>query len=101
MQRERGGARSGVVIADQLSPSTRAALEQVERRHGGLAGTLRVGGWHVAIDESQSQGESQQQTQPTEQTQEGEQAEETEQAPQPQLRRSSRTRALVTPRLET
>ena len=24
---ERGGARSGVVIADQLSPSTRAALE--------------------------------------------------------------------------
>ena len=31
---ERGGARSGVVIADQLSPSTRAALEQVERHHG-------------------------------------------------------------------
>ena len=24
---ERGGARSGVVITDQLSPSTRAALE--------------------------------------------------------------------------
>ena len=24
---ERGGARSGIVIADQLSPSTRAALE--------------------------------------------------------------------------
>ena len=41
---ERGGARSGVVIADQLSPSTRAALEQVERRHGGLARTLMVGG---------------------------------------------------------
>ena len=42
---ERGGARSGVVIADQLSPSTRAALEQVERHHGGLARTLMVGGW--------------------------------------------------------
>ena len=51
---ERGGARSGVVIAYQLSPSTRAALEQVERRHGGPARTLIVGGWRVAIDESQS-----------------------------------------------
>ena len=56
---ERGGARSGVVIVDQLSPSTRAALEQVEHRHGGPAGTIMVGGRCVAIDESQSQGESQ------------------------------------------
>ena len=80
---ERGGARSGVVIADQLSPSTRVTLEQVERRHGGPAGTVMVGGRRMTIDESQSQGESQQQPQPTEQTQEGEQAEETEQAPQP------------------
>ena len=60
-----------------------------------------VAGQRLAIDESQPQGESQQQPQLVEQTQEGEQAEETEQAPQPQLRRSSRTRALVTPRLET
>ena len=57
---ERGGARSGVVIADQLSPSMRATLEQVEHRHGGLAGTHMVGGRRVAIDESQPQGESQQ-----------------------------------------
>ena len=56
---ERGGARSGVVIEDQLSPSTRAALEQVERRHGGPARTLMVGGRRVAIDESQPQGKSQ------------------------------------------
>ena len=28
---ERGGARSGVVIVDQLSPAQRAAVEQVER----------------------------------------------------------------------
>ena len=49
---ERGGAHSGVVIADQLSPSTRAALEQVECRHGGLARTIMVGGRWVAIDES-------------------------------------------------
>ena len=41
---ERGGAWSGVVIADQLSPSTRAALEQVERRHGGRARTVMVAG---------------------------------------------------------
>ena len=68
---ERGGTRSGVVIADQLSPSTRAALEQVERRHGGPAGTVMVGGWPVAIDESQPQRESQQEPQPAEQTQEG------------------------------
>ena len=78
---ERGGARSGVVIADQLSPSTRAALEKVKRCHGGPARTLMVGGRHVAIDESQSQGEPQQQPQPAEQTQEGEQVEEIEQAP--------------------
>ena len=50
---ERGGTRSDVVIVDQLSPSTRAALEQVERCHGGPAGTIMVGGWRVAIDESQ------------------------------------------------
>ena len=49
---EAGGARSGVQIADQLSPVARAALEQVEHRHGGLAGTIMVGGRRVAIDES-------------------------------------------------
>ena len=57
---ERGGARSGVIIVDQLSPSMRAALEQVERRHGGPARTLMVGGRRVVIDETQPQGESQQ-----------------------------------------
>ena len=53
---ERGGSRSGVVIADQLSPAQRATVQEVERRHGGLAGIAMVGGWCVAIDESQSQG---------------------------------------------
>ena len=57
---ERGGARSGVVIADQqLPPATREALEQVERRHGGPARTVMVAGRRLAIDESQPQGESQ------------------------------------------
>ena len=67
---EAGGARSGVQITDQLSPSARAALELVERRHGGPARTLMIGGRRVAIDESQPQGESQQQPQAAEQTQE-------------------------------
>ena len=49
---ERGGARSGVVIADQqLPPATRDALEEVERRHGGLAGTIMVAGRCHAVDE--------------------------------------------------
>ena len=51
---ERGGARSGVVIADwQLPPATREALEEVERRHGGPARTVMVAGRRLAIDESQ------------------------------------------------
>ena len=57
---ERGGAHSGVWIADQLSPEARATLEQVERLHGGPPRTLMIGGWCVAIDEGQPQEESQQ-----------------------------------------
>ena len=41
------------VITDQLSPSTRVALEQVERHHGSLAGTVMVAGQCVVLDESQ------------------------------------------------
>ena len=41
---ERGGARSGVQIADQLSPAQRVAIEQVERRHGSPAGTVMLEG---------------------------------------------------------
>ena len=75
---ERGGARSGVRITDQLSPEARATLERVERLHGGPARTLMIGGQRVAIDEDQPQGESQQQAPSAEQTQEGQQAEEIE-----------------------
>ena len=62
---ERGGARSGVWIADPLSPEAMASLQRVERLHGGPAGTLMIGGRRVAIDEVQPQGEPQQQPQPT------------------------------------
>ena len=57
---ERGGAQSGVVIADQLSLAQRVAVQEVEHRHGGPAGIAMVGGRRVAIDESQPQGEPQQ-----------------------------------------
>ena len=69
---ERGGARSSVVIADQLSPAQRATVQEVQRHHGGPARTAMVGGQRVAINESQPQGESQQEPQPAEHTQEEE-----------------------------
>ena len=51
---ERGGAHSGVVIADrQVPPATIEALEQVEHHHGGPARTVMVAGWRVVLDESQ------------------------------------------------
>ena len=59
---ERGGARSGVVIADQLSPAQRATVEAVERRHGSPTRTVMLEGWRVALEESQPQEEPQQQT---------------------------------------
>ena len=57
---KRGGARSGVRIADQLSPEAMASLERVERLHGGPARTLMIGRWRITIDEVQPQGEPQQ-----------------------------------------
>ena len=79
---ERGGARSGVVIADpQLTLAQRAVVEEAERLHGGPPGTVMMVGRQLAIEEACPQGESQQQAPPAEQTQEGQQAEETEQAP--------------------
>ena len=52
---ERGGARSGVVIADQpVSPAVRAAIEEVERHHGSPAGTATFAGRRVAIEEGPS-----------------------------------------------
>ena len=49
---EAGGARSGVQIADQLSLAQRAAVQEVERHHGGPARVDMVGGRRVAIDGS-------------------------------------------------
>ena len=57
---KRGGARSGVVITDQLlSSEARAGIELVERLHGGAPRTVMVAGRRHAIDESQPYGESQ------------------------------------------
>ena len=49
---ERGGARSGVQIVDQLSLAQRIAIEQVERRHGSPAGTVMLEGCRVALEET-------------------------------------------------
>ena len=50
---ERGGAWSGVVIVDQLSPAQRAAVEAIKHRHGSPAGTIMLEGRRVALEETQ------------------------------------------------
>ena len=65
---ERGGVRSGVRIADQLSPAQRAAVERTAALHGSPPRTVMLGGRRVSLEESQPQGETQQLTQPAEQT---------------------------------
>ena len=53
---ERGGARSGVQIVDQLSPAQRAAIEQVEHCYASPARTVMLEGRRVAIEETEPQG---------------------------------------------
>ena len=48
---KRGGARSGVVIADSLPPAAMEGIERVERLHGGPPGTVMVAGRRHVIDE--------------------------------------------------
>ena len=57
---ERGGARSGVVIANPLPPGAMEGIERVERLHGGPPRTVKVAKWRHVIDEVLPQGESQQ-----------------------------------------
>ena len=77
---ERGGAHSGVVIADQLAPDAQGRLREIEQLHGSLPRTVMMVGHHLAIEEPQRQGESQQEPQqqpppaepqPAQETQEG------------------------------
>ena len=56
---ERGGARSGVVIADHLSPEAQSTLERIERLHGSPPGTMTMAGRRLPIVDPQPQGESQ------------------------------------------
>ena len=56
---ERGGARSGVVIVDHLSPDVQGRLKEIECLHGSPSGTVMMAGRHLAIVEPQRQGESQ------------------------------------------
>ena len=57
---ERGRARSGVRIIDQLSPAQRAAIKRIEASLGSPLGTIMLGGWHVSLEESQTQGVTEQ-----------------------------------------
>ena len=41
---ERGGAHSGVVIADHLAPDAQGRLERIERLYGSLARTVMMAG---------------------------------------------------------
>jgi len=50
---ERGGARSGVVIADHLLLEAQGRLERIERLHGGPPGTVMMAGRRLAIKEPQ------------------------------------------------
>ena len=61
---ERGGARSGVVIADQqLTPAQRTAVEEAKHFHGSPPGTMTMAGRRLPIVDPQPQGESQQESQ--------------------------------------
>ena len=61
-QAERGGARGGIHIGDQLSPAQRAVIVRVETHHGSPPETVMLGGRRVSLEESQPQGETKQQT---------------------------------------
>ena len=46
---EAGGRRSGVVIADRLSPGAQARLRQIEDLHGSPPGTMTMAGQRLPI----------------------------------------------------
>ena len=50
---ERGGARSGVIIADQLAPDAQDRLRETEQLHGSPPGTVMMIGHRLAIKEPQ------------------------------------------------
>ena len=60
---ERGGARSGVVIADHLSPEAQGRLDHIERLHGSPPRSVMMVGRRLLIVDPQPQGESQQEPQ--------------------------------------
>ena len=60
---ERGGAHSGVMIADQqLTPAQRTTVEEAERFHGSPLGTMTMAGRRLPVVDPQPQGESQQES---------------------------------------
>ena len=60
---ERGGAHSGVVIADHLAPDAQGRLKEIERLHGSASRTIMMAGRRLPIVDPQPQRESQQESQ--------------------------------------
>ena len=48
---ERGGAHSGVVIADHLAPDAQGRLREIERLHGSPPRIVMMAGRRLAIEE--------------------------------------------------
>ena len=57
---EIGGSGSGIHIGDQLSPAQRAAVERIEASLGSPPRTIMLGGRHVSLEKSQTQGVTEQ-----------------------------------------
>ena len=55
---KRGGAHSGVVFVDHLSPEAQGRLEHIEHLHGSPSGTVMMVGRHLPIVDPQPQGVS-------------------------------------------
>ena len=49
---KRGGRGNGVRIGDQLSLAQRAAVEELEARHGSPCGTIMLRGQHVSLEDA-------------------------------------------------
>ena len=64
---ERGGRGSGIHIGNQLSPTQRTVVEQLEASLGSPPGTILLGGWRVALEDA-SEGTRVEEVEPPEET---------------------------------
>ena len=78
---KRGGRGNGVRIGDQLSLAQRAAVEELEARHGSPCGTIMLGGQRVSLEDA-PEGTRVEEIEPQEETeQHQEEAEQQQEQP--------------------